>query len=208
MGQIFCVRWAERTSLGVRPARCAEGIDEEALTLVVPTEKLSGLFIIQFMRLFHFFVPVLLFIAPLALHAQREKFPMEDLVIIEKQWPEAQRTSTSLRTLVLKPGTGARPKTGDNVAVRYKGTLLNGKVFDQNLQREPLVLRVGRHEVIEGWDEGLQLMRVGEKRLLIIPSELAYGTRGRPPVIPRSATLVFEVELIEIKPSLIPPNLK
>ena len=154
------------------------------------------------------FALALLFIAPLALHAQREKFPMEDLVIIEKQWPEAKRTPTSLRTLVLQPGTGAMPKTGDNVAVRYKGTLLNGQMFDQNLKREPLVLRVGRHEVIDGWDEGLQLMRVGEKRLLIIPSELAYGTRGRPPVIPRSATLVFEVELIEIKPSLLPPDLK
>ena len=127
---------------------------------------------------------------------------MEDLVIIEKQWPEAQRTTTSLRTLVLQPGTGARPKPGDNVAVRYKGALLDGRVFDQNLNRDPLVVRVGRHEVIDGWDEGLQLMRVGEKRLLIIPFELAYGTRGRPPVIPRSATLVFEVELIEIKPSL------
>ena len=158
------------------------------------------------MRLFRLSISVLLFIAPLVLHAQREKFPMEDLVIIEKQWPEAQRTATSLRTLVLQPGTGAMPKPGDNVAVRYKGVLLDGRVFDQNLNREPLVLRVGRHEVIDGWDEGLQLMRVGEKRLLIIPFELGYGTRGRPPVIPRSATLVFEVELIEIKPALLSPN--
>ncbi|HTJ79996.1 MAG TPA: FKBP-type peptidyl-prolyl cis-trans isomerase [Rariglobus sp.] len=145
---------------------------------------------------------IFLSIAPLALHAQREKFPMEDLEVITKQWPGLERTPTGLRTLVLKPGTGAIPKPGDNVAVRYKGSLLNGKVFDQNLDREPFVFRVGRHEVIEGWDEGLQLMKVGEKRLIIIPSELAYGARGRPPVIPRSASLVFEVELIKIKPPL------
>lgn len=154
---------------------------------------------------------VLLLIAPLALHAQREKFPMEDLEIIAKQWPEVQRTQTGLRTLVLSPGTGASPKSGDSVAVRYKGSLLvGGKVFDQNLgaNREPFVFHVGRHEVIEGWDEGLQLMKVGEKRLLIIPSELAYGARGRPPVIPRSASLVFEVELIEIKPPLLPAGAK
>ncbi|MFA6287487.1 MAG: FKBP-type peptidyl-prolyl cis-trans isomerase [Opitutaceae bacterium] len=142
----------------------------------------------------------LLLIAPLALHAQREKFPMEDLEIITKQWPDVQRTSTGLRTLVLSPGTGAMPKPGDSVVVRYKGSLLNGRVFDQNLNRAPFTFRVGRHEVIEGWDEGLQLMKVGEKRLLVIPSELAYGARGQPPVIPRNATLVFEVELLEIKP--------
>ena len=147
---------------------------------------------------------VLLCIAPCALHAQREKFPMEDLEIVSKQWPGAERTPTGMRTLVFKPGEGEKPKPGDNVVVRYKGSLLDGTVFDQNLNREPFVFRVGRHEVIEGWDEGLQLMKVGEKRLLVIPSELAYGARGRPPVIPRNATLVFEVELLAIKPSLMP----
>ena len=127
---------------------------------------------------------------------------MEDLEIINNQWPAVQRTPTGLATLVIKPGTGALPQPGDRVVVRYKGSLLNGKVFDQNLTREPFVFRVGRHEVIEGWDEGLQLMKVGEKRLLIVPSELCYGARGRLPVIPRSATLVFEVELLEIKPPI------
>ena len=122
---------------------------------------------------------VLLLVAPLALHAQREKIPMEDLEIITKQWPDVQRTPTGLRTLVLSPGTGAMPKAGDSVVVRYRGALINGKVFDQNLNRDPFTFRVGRHEVIEGWDEGLQLMKVGEKRLFVIPSELAYGARGR-----------------------------
>lgn len=160
------------------------------------------------MRFLRLLALAFVFIAPLALHAQREKFSMEDLDIIEHRWPAAQRTSSGLRTLVLQAGSGAMPKPGDNVAVRYKGTFLNDKVFDQNLSRPPLVIRVGRHEVIEGWDEGLQLMKVGEKRLMIIPYELAYGTRGRPPVIPRSCTLVFEVELVEIKPSSLPSDVK
>lgn len=147
---------------------------------------------------------MVLLIAPLALHAQREKFSMEDMEFITKQWPALERTATGLRTLVLSPGTGATPKVGDNVVVRYKGSLLDGKVFDQNFNRDPLTFHVGRREVIAGWDEGLLLMKVGEKRLLVIPSELAYGTRGRPPVIPRGATLVFEVELLEIKPPLVP----
>jgi FKBP-type peptidyl-prolyl cis-trans isomerase len=159
--------------------------------------------IIQSMRFLRFSIWVLLLIAPFALHAQREKFPMEDLELITKQWPALERTATGLRTLVLSPGTGATPKVGDNVVVRYKGAFLDGKVFDQNLNRDPFTFHVGRREVIEGWDEGLQLMKVGEKRLLVVPSELAYGARGRPPNIPRSATLVFEVELLEIKPPLV-----
>ena len=146
---------------------------------------------------------VFLCFAPLALHAQREKFPMEDLEIVTKQWPGVERTATGLRTLVIKPGIGHMPKPGDSVMVHYKGSFLSGKVFDQNLNREPFTFHVGRHEVIEGWDEGLQLMKVGEKRLLIVPSELAYGARGRPPVIPRSASLVFEVELVGIQPPLV-----
>ena len=152
-------------------------------------------------RFFRQALLVLMLAAPFGLQAQREKFSMEDLELITKMWPEALRTGSGLRTLVLSEGTGALPQPGDTVAVRYKGSFLNGKIFDQNLARpEPFVFRVGRKEVIPGWDEGVLLMKVGEKRLLIVPFELAYGTRGRPPVIPRSATLVFEIELLEIRP--------
>ncbi len=138
--------------------------------------------------------------APLALQAQREKLPPEDLAIVEQTWPEATRTSTGLRTLVLKPGQGELVRRGDEVQVLYKGQLLDGKVFDENRDpTKPLTFRVGRGFVIEGWEQGLQLMRPGEKRLLIIPFELGYGTRGDPPKIPRRATLVFEIERLSVK---------
>lgn len=152
------------------------------------------------MRFLRFAVLAVMLAAPFALQAQREKFPMEDLAVIKKQWPDALRTGSGLRTQVLVEGSGAVPQPGDVVAVRYKGWLLDGRVFDQNLQAPaPLEIRVGRRQVIAGWDEGLQLMKAGEKRLLIIPFELGYGTRGRPPVIPRSATLIFEVELVAVQ---------
>jgi FKBP-type peptidyl-prolyl cis-trans isomerase len=138
---------------------------------------------------------------PVSLLAQREKLPPEDLEVVEKQWPEAKRTSTGLRTQVLRPGQGPTPQKGDVVAVLYTGKLLDGTVFDQAQDAaKPFTVRVGRGQVIEGWEEGLQLLRAGERRLLIVPYELGYGTRGSPPKIPRRATLIFEVELIAINP--------
>jgi FKBP-type peptidyl-prolyl cis-trans isomerase len=134
-----------------------------------------------------------------AVHAQREKLPPEDLEFVEKTWPEAKKTSTGIRYIVLHEGSGPLAKPGDKVDVLYVGRLLDGKVFDQVLEREhPFPVHVRRNEVIEGWDQILQFMKKGEKRLVIIPPELAYGTRGQPPSIPRSATLVFEMEIIAI----------
>ncbi|MFN5560904.1 MAG: FKBP-type peptidyl-prolyl cis-trans isomerase [Opitutaceae bacterium] len=134
--------------------------------------------------------------------AQREKLPPEDLEIVEKRWPEAKRTSTGLRSVVLKPGSGPQPKKGDIVRVLYTGMLLNGTVFDQAKDpAKPFTVRIGRGHVIEGWEEGLQMLSVGERRLLIVPHELAYGTRGSPPKIPRRATLLFEVELLALEPA-------
>jgi FKBP-type peptidyl-prolyl cis-trans isomerase len=132
--------------------------------------------------------------------AQREKLPPEDLEVVQKNWPQAKKTSTGLRYIVMKEGSGEIPKPGNKVAVIYVGRLLDGKVFNELDDRaNPFVFRVRRGEVIEGWEQILQMMKVGERRLVIIPGELAYGTRGRPPDIPRSATLVFEIELLEIK---------
>jgi len=136
---------------------------------------------------------------PLA-RAQREKLPPEDRDFVEKNWPEAKKTSTGIRYIVIREGEGEAAKPGDRVSVLYVGRLLQGKVFDQTEDKEhPFVFRVKREQVIEGWDQILQLMKKGEKRLVIIPPELAYGTRGSPPKIPRNSTLVFEMELLDIK---------
>jgi FKBP-type peptidyl-prolyl cis-trans isomerase len=83
------------------------------------------------------------------------------------------------------------------VKVVYKGTLLNGTVFDESDEFKPLKIRLGRGNLIEGWEEALQKMHRGEKWLLIVPPELGYGSRGRLPGIPRSSTLIFEMELAD-----------
>ena len=140
----------------------------------------------------------LLACAVLPLQAQREKLPPEDLEIVEQRWPGAKKTYTGLRYVVEKPGEGeAMPKAGDMVSVVYKGMLLNGKIFDQNTAENPLKIRLARGDLIDGWEEALQKMRKGEKWLLIVPPELGYGARGKPPEIGRYATLVFEMELLE-----------
>lgn len=135
-----------------------------------------------------------------ALWAQREKLPPEDLDFVQKNFPEAKKTNTGIRYIILREGQGPMPKSGDKVAVLYVLKLLNGKQLDQaDDPKNPFVFRIRRNEVIEGWDQILQLMKVGEKRMVIVPPELAYGTRGQPPRIPRSATLIFEIDLLEIK---------
>ena len=139
-------------------------------------------------------------VAPVALHAQREKLPPDDLAFVEKTWPEAKKTGAGIRYIILQEGKGETGKPGDKAAVLYIGRLLNGTIFDQATEHDkPFAFRVGRGAVIEGWDSILQLMKPGEKRLVIIPPELAYGTRGQPPKIPRGATLVFEMEVLEFK---------
>lgn len=135
--------------------------------------------------------------ASATLHAQREKLPPEDLEYVEKTWPDAKKTTTGIRYVITQEGQGDTPKAGDKVNVLYTGRLLNGKVFDQATDpAQPFTFRVRREAVIEGWDQVLQLMKKGEKRVVIIPPELAYGTRGQPPKIGRNQTLVFEMELI------------
>ena len=130
-------------------------------------------------------------------HAQREKLPPADLAFVEKTWPEAKKTNTGIRYIILREGQGPMPKPGDKVNVLYVGRLIDGKVFDQATEPEkPFSFRIRREQVIEGWDQILQLMKQGEKRLVIIPPELGYGTRGQPPKIGRNATLVFEIELL------------
>jgi FKBP-type peptidyl-prolyl cis-trans isomerase len=151
------------------------------------------------MRFLGFLVLVGLIAFPAALRAQREKLSPDDLDFVQKTWPQALETNTGIRYIVEKEGSGDPPNPGDMVSVLFVGRFLNGKQFDDALDpAHPFTFRVGRQVVIEGWDEVLQLMKPGEKRLVIIPSELAYGTRGRVPGIPRDATLVFELELVNV----------
>ena len=108
-------------------------------------------------------------------------------------------TATGLGYVDIVEGTGARPKTGDNVSVHYTGWLKSGQKFDSSVDRgQPLVFPIGKGRVIKGWDEGVGTMRVGGKRKLVIPAHLGYGDRGAGGVIPPGATLIFEVELLAI----------
>ena len=97
-------------------------------------------------------------------------------------------------------GTGAEAKAGNTVDVHYTGTLKDGKKFDSSLDRgKPFSFKLGAGQVIKGWDEGVAGMKVGGKRKLVIPSDLAYGKRGAGGVIPPDAELTFIVELLKVK---------
>lgn len=100
----------------------------------------------------------------------------------------------------VREGSGLEAKKGKQVVVNYHGTLENGTVFDSSYQRnQPFEFKLGAGRVIQGWDKGFAGMRVGGKRVLTIPPEMAYGAQGVPPVIPPNATLQFEVELLDVK---------
>jgi FKBP-type peptidyl-prolyl cis-trans isomerase len=145
---------------------------------------------------------LVLMAVPVALHAQREKLPPDDYDFVMKTWPDAKISNTGIRYIVEKPGFGNRISSGDMVSVNYTGKFLNGKVFDQHHDLvHPFSFRVNRAMVIEGWDQILQLMSPGAKWLVIVPPELAYGRRGSPPRIPPDQTLVFEMEVVDVKRS-------
>ncbi len=111
--------------------------------------------------------------------------------------PDVSSTESGLQYKILQPGTGdTHPNASDNVKVHYHGTLIDGRIFDSSVDRgEPISF--GLNQVIKGWTEGVQLMVVGEKRRLFIPSELAYGQSSTGIITPGS-TLIFDVELLEI----------
>ena len=113
-------------------------------------------------------------------------------------------TPSGLQISDSKVGTGATPKTGQTCVMHYTGWLYQngakGQKFDSSLDRgQPFEFPIGTRRVIAGWDEGVASMKVGGKRTLIIPPELGYGARGAGGVIPPNATLIFEVELLDVK---------
>ena len=109
-------------------------------------------------------------------------------------------TESGLRYQILQKGNGKKATKGAGVSVHYKGQLLDGTVFDSSYKRkEPIDFNVGLGQVIAGWDEGIQLLQVGDKARFVIPSNLAYGSAGAGGVIPSNATLIFDVELMAVK---------
>jgi peptidylprolyl isomerase len=108
-------------------------------------------------------------------------------------------TDSGLKYVDVVVGKGASPVKGKQVKVHYTGTLENGKKFDSSVDRnEPFSFVIGVGQVIPGWDEGVMTMKVGGKRKLTIPSKLGYGARGAGGVIPPNATLLFDVELLDV----------
>ncbi|CAA9200211.1 peptidylprolyl isomerase [Flavobacterium collinsii] len=110
------------------------------------------------------------------------------------------KTDSGLRYKMIQKGEGKKAEAGKTVAVHYEGSLENGKVFDSSYPRKkPIEFRLGQGQVIEGWDEGIALLQVGDKARFVIPSDLAYGAAGAGGVIPPNATLIFDVELMDVK---------
>jgi peptidylprolyl isomerase len=124
-----------------------------------------------------------------------------DIASINTRYPDAVQTASGIRYIIQKEGTGPKPSAGETVRVNYKGSLLSGRVFDSSdILGRPLEFRAGTGEVIPGWDEPIMDMKTGEKRLAIIPPELAYGDQeiGNG-VIPANSFLIFEMELLSIR---------
>lgn len=109
------------------------------------------------------------------------------------------KTKSGLKYAILKPGKGAVARANQRVDVHYTGWLTNGKKFDSSLDRdEPFQFQLGVGQVIPGWDQGVQGMKEGEKRQLVVPGKLGYGEDGAGSDIPPNATLIFEVELLKV----------
>ena len=129
--------------------------------------------------------------------AEQKKMAEEAL---EKLAAGFQKTESGLRYQIIQKGSGKQAEKGKKVSVHYQGALENGQVFDSSYKRkQPIDFQLGVGQVIEGWDEGIALLKVGDKARFVIPSYLGYGSRGAGGVIPPDATLVFDVELMDVK---------
>jgi peptidyl-prolyl cis-trans isomerase A (cyclophilin A) len=119
---------------------------------------------------------------------------------MEKLAAGFEKTESGLRYQFIQRGEGKQAEAGKTVSVHYEGSLENGKVFDSSYPRKkPIEFKLGIGQVIEGWDEGIALLKVGDKARFVIPSDLGYGPAGAGGVIPPNATLIFDVELMDVK---------
>ena len=129
--------------------------------------------------------------------AEAKKAQQEELNKLSKGYNE---TESGLRYNIIQEGDGKKATKGSTVSVHYKGQLANGQVFDSSYSRkQPIDFTLGVGQVIPGWDEGIQLLKVGDKARFVIPSNLAYGSQGAGGVIPPNAILIFDVELMDVK---------
>ena len=137
------------------------------------------------------FIKIIIFITAmfLVVHLVSKKEP-QSIEVLEEM--------PNIEIEILKEGEGNFSKKGDTLVVDYVGTFENGEEFDAS-REDPFEFVLGNHSVIEGWEQGMLEMQVGEIRRIFIPYTLAYGERGSPPIIPEKANLIFEVELLEIK---------
>tara|TARA_R110002050_G_scaffold19533_5_gene56172 strand:- start:1 stop:933 length:933 start_codon:yes stop_codon:yes gene_type:complete len=132
--------------------------------------------------------------------ARLAKIKAEEEAQVKKVSEGFDKTESGLLYKIIQKGNGKKAEKGKSVSVHYKGALINGSEFDSSYKRKkPIEFEVGMGQVISGWDEGLQLLQVGDKARFVIPSHLAYGERGAGGVIPPNATLIFDVELMDVK---------
>lgn len=134
----------------------------------------------------------------------REKRLAEEKAAMEAELDKLatgfEKTDSGLRYQIIQKGSGVKAEKGKMVSVHYKGQLTDGTVFDSSYKRnQPIDFNLGVGQVIPGWDEGVALLNVGDKARFVIPSDLAYGARGAGGVIPPNATLIFDVELMNVK---------
>ena len=119
---------------------------------------------------------------------------------MEKLAAGFEKTESGLRYQFIQKGDGKQAENGKTVSVHYEGSLENGKVFDSSYPRKkPIEFKLGIGQVIEGWDEGIALLKVGDKARFVIPSDLGYGPAGAGGAIPPNATLIFDIELMDVK---------
>ena len=141
-------------------------------------------------------VLVVLVVATFALAQTKSKAPAAGGPT--KVTGDGTKTSTGLQYWDIKVGTGRTADRGNTVKVHYTGWLTNGKKFDRSVGGQPFQFRIGAHQVIAGWEEGVTGMKVGGKRQLRIPPDQAYGKEGYPGAIPPNATLMFDIELLRV----------